>query len=249
MGDGTGTNVRITNRSLKELPFDIEQEKEMKKLSDCPEDSLDGFRDYVIAVIKGAKKADALKDALPHRWERANKLYETGENGTFAKCITAEYNKVERIQVVKDMYVAQHKEWWKSFLLMKNQLFGNLYNIAMDELSDRDGKERRVIPRDRIAASKTLLEHMPELKEDTVIKIETKDVEQEFRDQLSNMQEQLLEQSRQKKKIEHVIEAEVEEVTVTHDELVGVKKEEETVSEAKPAQEELSQDSKDPYEF
>ena len=68
------------------------------------------------------------------------------------------------------------------FLEKKHKLYENLYGLALDD---------SVIPRDRIAASKVMLEHMPTFQEDINVKVEVKQTKEDFVNQLKDMQRKL----------------------------------------------------------
>ena len=84
-----------------------------------------------------------------------------------------------RTKICKELYEQSHKNWWIAFLEKKHKLYENLYGLALNE---------DVIPRDRIAASKVMLEHMPQFQEDINVKVEVKQSKEDFVENLRAMQ-------------------------------------------------------------
>lgn len=139
------------------------------------------YAEYVLDVLSGSKKGEALKEHFPDRYQRAIDRAE-GNTRLHASNIKKEINHIERTKIVKKLYEEAHKNWWILFLEKKHKLYENLYGLALDE---------DVIPRDRIAASKVMLEHMPTFQEDINVKVEVKQTKEDFVMQLKEMQRKL----------------------------------------------------------
>lgn len=150
-----------------------------KKLSKVVEDPEKGkYAEYVLLVLGGSKKGEALKQVFPDRHKKALERA-TGNDRLFAAEVKKEINYIERNKVCKELYEQAHKTWWIQFLEKKNKLYENLYDIALDT---------RIHARERVAASKVMLEHMPSFKEDINVKVEVKQSKEDFVAQLREMQ-------------------------------------------------------------
>lgn len=153
-----------------------------KKLSKIVEDPEKGkYAEYVLLVLGGKKKGEALQEVFPERHARAIER-SSGNARLHGSNIQKEIQQIERTKVCKELYEQSHKTWWIQFLEKKNNLYENLYWIAMDS---------GVIPRDRIAASKVLFEHMPVFEEDKKIQVEVKVTKNEFAEKLREKQLEL----------------------------------------------------------
>jgi len=154
-------------------------QRQLTKVVEDPEKGK--YAEYVLLVLGGTKKGDALKEVFPERYaiaiERAS-----GNPKLHAGNIRKEVQLVERTKVCKELYEQSHKTWWIQFLEKKNNLYENLYGMAMDT---------SVIPRDRIAASKVLFEHMPVFEEEKKIQVEVKITKDEFAEKLREKQLEL----------------------------------------------------------
>jgi len=139
------------------------------------------YAEYVLDVLSGSKKGEALKAHFPDRYKRAIDKA-AGNTKLHASNIKKEINHIERTKIVKKLYEEAHKNWWILFLEKKHKLYENLYGLALDE---------SVIPRDRINASKVMLEHMPTFQEDINVKVEVKQSKEDFVQQLRDMQKSL----------------------------------------------------------
>ena len=150
-----------------------------KELSRVVEDPDKGrYAEYVLLVLGGKKKGEALQQVFPERHARA--VERTGGNPkVLGANIKKEIRYIESTKICKELYEQSHKTWWIQFLEKKNKLYENLYDIALNE---------GIIPRDRIAASKVMLEHMPSFKEDINVKVEVKQSKEDFVSQLREMQ-------------------------------------------------------------
>ncbi|MGA1047512.1 MAG: hypothetical protein ACO3UU_05850, partial [Minisyncoccia bacterium] len=133
----------------------------------------DKYKEYVEMIFRGVSKEDAYKECFPAEWIE---IKDKSKN-----IITKTINKVDNSKIVQDMYSLVHKHWWKDFIVKKQDIFSNLYGMAMNE---------DIAPRDRISASKTLLQHIPEAP--TEININSV-VEHKisFEDKLKDMQRKL----------------------------------------------------------
>jgi hypothetical protein len=161
--------MHIDKHIAKKLPKIVESEEDKK------------IAEYVLDVLSGMKKGDALKAHFPDRYKTAIDRAD-GNTRLHASNIKKQINHIERTKVCKKLYEEAHKNWWILFLEKKHKLYENLYGIALD-----DG----VIPRDRIAASKVMLEHMPTFQEDVNVKVEVKQSKEDFVAQLKEMQKKL----------------------------------------------------------
>jgi len=153
--------------------------KKLPKLVEKEEDKV--YADYVLDVLSGTKKGDALKAHFPERYKRAIERAD-GNTRVHGANIQKEIRGIERKGLVKKLYEEAHKNWWILFLEKKHKLYENLFDLAIDE---------DVIPRDRIAASKVMLEHMPTFQEDINVKVEVKQSKEDFVMQLKDMQKKL----------------------------------------------------------
>lgn len=150
-----------------------------KKLSKVVEDPEKGkYAEYVLLVLGGAKKGEALEQIFPERHAKAIERA-AGNTRLHAAEIKKEINHIERTNICKELYEQAHKTWWIQFLEKKSKLYENLYDMALD---------KAVHPRDRVSASKVMLEHMPSFKEDINIKVEVKQSKDDFVQQLRDMQ-------------------------------------------------------------
>lgn len=159
------------------------------------------YADYVLDVLSGTKKGDALKEHFPERYKRAIERAD-GNTKVYGANIKKEINHIERTKIVKKLYEEAHKNWWILFLEKKHRLYENLFDMAVDE---------DVIPRDRIAASKVMLEHMPTFQEDINVKVEVKQSKEDFVNQLKDMQRKLQTTAVSSVGEQDIIEAEIHE--------------------------------------
>ena len=150
-----------------------------KKLTKVVEDPEKGkYAEYVLLVLGGMKKGEALREIFPERHAKAIERA-SGNTSLHASNIKKEIQHIERTNVCKELYEQAHKTWWIQFLEKKHRLYENLYDIALD---------KGVIARDRVSASKVMLEHMPTFKEDINVKVEVKQSREDFVQQLREMQ-------------------------------------------------------------
>ena len=150
-----------------------------KKLSKIVEDPQKGkYAEYVLLVLGGKKKGEALEEAFPERYKAA--IERAGGNTRLhASNIKKAIMHVERSSVCKELYEQAHKTWWIQFLDKKNKIYENLYSMALDE---------GINPRERVSASKVMLEHMPTFQEDVKVQVEVKQSKEDFVSQLREMQ-------------------------------------------------------------
>jgi hypothetical protein len=165
--------MHIDKHIAKKLPKIVESEEDKK------------IAEYVLDVLSGTKKGDALKEHFPDRYQIAVDRTE-GNSRILGANIKKQITQIERTKVCKKLYEEAHKNWWILFLEKKHKLYENLYGLAMDD---------SVIPRDRINASKVMLEHMPTFQEDVNVKVEVKQSKEDFVAQLKEMQRQLHKQA------------------------------------------------------
>ena len=150
-----------------------------RQLSKVVEDPAKGkYAEYVMLVLGGKKKGEALKEVFPERHARAMERASGNPNVVGAN-IRKEIRHVESTKICKELYEQSHKTWWIQFLEKKNKLYENLYDMALD---------KGINPRERVAASKVMLEHMPSFKEDINVKVEVKQSKEDFVSQLREMQ-------------------------------------------------------------
>ena len=179
--------MKITKHVLKKLPKVVGDEERMQQM------------EYVHSVIGGKDKFDAFKTHFPDDYKKA--VDDAGGKDNLIKAkVRSAIGTLERKVSVKQMYELAHKHAWTEFLAKKHRLYENLYGMAMDE-------ENSV--RDRIASSKTLLDHMPKFEEDKTIKVEINDGKKTFMEELRAMQIELHKQAN--KNIEEVIDVEAED--------------------------------------
>lgn len=139
------------------------------------------YAEYVMSVMSGEKKSVALKEFFPDRYDTAVKRA-GGNQRVINANVTRAIRQLERSQLIKDLYKIGHKDWWIAFLEKKQNVLMNLYTMSMDT---------SIIPRDRIAASKVMLEHMPEFNEDRQIVDDVKEEADAFINKLKDMQRKL----------------------------------------------------------
>lgn len=157
-----------------------------KKLSKVVEDPEKGkYAEYVMLVLEGVKKGEAIKQIWPERYQRAIDN-SSGNSKLIASNIKKEVNYIERTKICKELYGEAHKTWWVQFLEKKHRIYKNLYDLALDE---------NVNARERVSASKVMLEHMPTFQEDINVKVEVKQTKEDFVNQLKEMQRQLHKQA------------------------------------------------------
>lgn len=157
-----------------------------KQLSKVVEDPEKGrYAEYVMLVLGGKKKGEALQEIFPEKYQRAIDRAE-GNTRLHASNIKKEINWVERNKVCKELYEQAHKTWWIQFLEKKQALYENLYDMALD---------KSINPRERVSASKVMLEHMPSFQEDINVKVEVKQSKEDFVQQLRDMQIKLQKQA------------------------------------------------------
>ena len=171
-------------------------QKQLTKVVEDPEKGK--YAEYVLMVLGGSKKGDALKEVFPDRHQRAIERA-AGNPKVIGANVKKEINHIERTKICKQLFEQSHKTWWIQFLDKKHKLYENLYGLAIDD---------SVIPRDRIAASKVMLEHMPSFQEDINVKVEVKQSKEDFVANLRNMQLQLFRQANNKEDLD-TMEAEI----------------------------------------
>ena len=181
------------------MHIDKHVQKSLTKVMEDPEKGK--YAEYVLLVLQGKKKGDALKEVFPDRHmraiERAN-----GNTALHGSNIKKEINYIERTKICKELYEQAHKNWWIHFLEKKHKLYENLYDMAMD--SD-------INPRERVSASKVMLEHMPTFQEDINVKVEVKQTKEDFVMQLKDMQRKLHKQATEDVQEAEIISYEPEE--------------------------------------
>lgn len=170
--------------------------KDLSKIAEDPEKQ--AYADYVMMVLGGSKKSEALKACFPDRYDLAVERADGNQNVINAN-VTKQVRQLERTKIVAELFEKSHKTWWIEFLEKKHKIYENLYGLAMDE---------GVIPRDRIAASKVMLEHMPVFNENKQFVDEVKETAQDFVSKLKDMQRKLYQTANNTEKIE-AIEAEI----------------------------------------
>jgi hypothetical protein len=164
--------------------------KDLQKISEDPEKQV--YADYVLMVLSGTKKSEALKACFPERYDAAVERA-AGNQQVVNANVTKAVRQLERAQVVQELYEKSHKTWWIEFLEKKHRIYENLYSLALDE---------NVNARERVSASKVMLEHMPTFQEDIHVKVEVKQTKEDFVEKLREMQLKLHNQAN--KKIEDV---------------------------------------------
>jgi hypothetical protein len=153
-----------------------------RKLMKVVEDPEKGkYAEYVLMVLSGSKKGEALKEVFPDRHARAIER-SAGNSRVIGANVKKEISQIERTKVCKELFEQSHKTWWISFLDKKHALYENLYGMAVND---------DVSPRDRVAASKVMLEHMPSFQEDINVKVEVKQSKDDFVTELRSMQKKL----------------------------------------------------------
>lgn len=161
------------------MHIDKHVQKNLTKVMDDPDKGK--YAEYVLMVLSGSKKGDALKEVFPERHKIAMERA-AGNSKVIGANIKKQITQIERTKICKELYEQSHKNWWIAFLDKKHKLYENLYGLALDG---------DVIPRDRIAASKVMLEHMPQFQEDIHVKVEVKQSKEDFVNKLREMQKTL----------------------------------------------------------
>ena len=160
--------------------------EQLKGLPKIVGDDAQRQMDYVLSVLDGREKIDALREHFPDLYtlaiERAN-----GNQSIVKANITSQVNWLERKSAVKKMYAVASKHEWTNFVAKKMKKFKQL-----DEISDDEDNSMR----DRLSAIKTYLDHMPKFEEDKTLVVEVKDNKDDFVKSLKSMQKMLLEQSK-----------------------------------------------------
>ena len=158
-------------------------QKELSKIVEDPEKGK--YAEYVLLVLGGKTKSQALKDVFPERYMKAIERA-SGNTKLHSAELMKEVRHIERTKVCKELYEQAHKTWWIQFLEKKNKLYENLFDMAMDT---------SINPRERVSASKVMLEHMPSFQEDINVKVEVTQSKEDFIQQLRDMQIQLQKQA------------------------------------------------------
>jgi hypothetical protein len=151
-------------------------QKQLSKVVADPEKGK--YAEYVLLVLGGKKKGEALQEVFPERYQRAIENA-NGNTRLHSSNITKEIRYIERSNICKELYEQAHKTWWIQFLEKKNKIYENLYSMALDE---------GINPRERVSASKVMLEHMPSFQEDIKVQVEVKQTKEDFVSQLREMQ-------------------------------------------------------------
>jgi len=184
--------MRLTKQELKDLPN-----------SPAGQESKKHIVSYVGHVMTGMTKTDALKLCFPERYERAMSRAKDadpdgkGKGNVVNANLSKEVNQVERSRLCKDLYNAEHKDWWIKFLVKKQKGFEILFDL---------GQDKDVSPRERINALNTMLTHLPEKAPDA-IKVEHSISEDDFKSNLLTMKKKLFDAAN-----EAAIDVEVVEV-------------------------------------
>ena len=174
--------MQIDKKVLKELPKVVTNDTEKQ------------YAEYVMLVLSGVSKHDAFKEVFPERYKLAIERA-SGNNRVVSANVKKGWMQVERSNTCKKLYETAHKTWWIGFLDKKNKLYENLYDMALDT---------EINPRERITASKVMLENMPKFKEDINVNVEVKQSKEDFIMQLKEIQKSL-----HKTATQDVIEVEV----------------------------------------
>jgi len=158
--------MHISKHALKSLPK-IQDENTMV------------YMEYVQDVLANEKSREELvKEHFPELYKEA--VDKAGGNNRVVNAnVKKVANQIERRKDVKAMFEVAHKHAWISFVSKKNKLYENLYDMAIDN---------DIQPRDRIHASKVMLEHMPTFKEDINVKVEVKQTKEDFVNHLREIQ-------------------------------------------------------------
>ena len=139
------------------------------------------FAEYVQMVMNRVNKKEIIKIVFPERYERAVERA-SGKQSVIDANLTKEVNQIDRSVYVQELYASANKHWWITFLDKKQDLYENLYNISMDT-----GEETR----DRISASRTLLQFLPEAPREDKLEITHKVQGEDFKSKLLEMKREL----------------------------------------------------------
>ena len=177
------------------MNIDKHVQKKLTKVMEDPDKKK--YAEYVLLVLGGSPKGKAIKEVWPDRYQRAIDRA-NGNNNLIPANIRKEVTYIERTKICQELYEQSHKSWWINFLEKKNKLYENLYDMALDT---------DINPRERVSASKVMLEHMPSFQEDINVKVEIKQSKEDFVTQLKDMQRKL-----QKTAVEDMVVIEVTDV-------------------------------------
>lgn len=140
----------LSKAVLNELPSVFKDDKNLD------------YGEYVELVFSGIGKEEAFKRVFPERYRNAIK--EAGNNEKLVNSkIWKHIGIIERTNVVKSAYEVAHQTWWTKFITKKQTLLENLYDIAVDANEST---------KDRINASRTALQYMPNMEQTLTVKIE-----------------------------------------------------------------------------
>jgi hypothetical protein len=139
----------------------------------------ESYRYYTELIFTGTPKREAFKEAFPDEYEKVLADHPQMYEAVIGKRI----NTLERTKFVQECFTAANKNWWMRFMTKKQDIYENLYSIAMDE-----GEKTA----DRLAASKTFLQYVPDApKEDITVNVEVKVGSDEFKKMLDDKKRQL----------------------------------------------------------
>lgn len=158
--------MHIAKKTLGNLP----------KVAEDPDKMI--MMDYVQDVLKGAKKPEAFNRHFPDMYNTAVDNGD-GDRMRIKSNINRAITRLEAKPAMRQMFELAHKNAWTNFLGRKHQLYDNLFEMALNEDNS---------VRDRISASKTMLDHMPKFEEDKTITVEVKDTREDFVKGLRDMQ-------------------------------------------------------------
>ena len=136
--------------------------------------------DYVELVMNRTSKAKALEEVYPERYKRA--LDRSPTEQVKRANIQKEINQIERSKYAQELFSAADKMWWVKFLEKKHDVYGVLYDIATSDEEET---------KDRISASKALLQYMPSAPKEDKLEITHKVQGDDFKQRLNEMKKQI----------------------------------------------------------
>ena len=158
--------MKISNALLKKLPKTTGHDETAMQM------------EYVKSVLAGKSKNEAFREHFPDKYDEAIDKA-NGDKKFTQTCISLAISRMDNRSAVKQMYALANKHQWTNFLVKKNIIMNNSFDMATNEDNSI---------RDRISASKLWLENVPKFEEDKTIVVEVKDGKQEFIDKLREMQ-------------------------------------------------------------
>ena len=136
---------------------------------------------YTELIFTRVSKPEAFKTAFPDKYEKV--LANTKDDRFIKANIAKAINQVEQTEFMQECFYAANKHWWMKFLGKKQEIFENVYEMAMD---------KEASARDRLSASKIFLDHVPDAPKETNINVKVEVGSNEFKDMLLEKKQALM---------------------------------------------------------